>query len=158
MPERTISIRYDGERGLEWHEQWFRDLADRRGLAAVSSDVTSQSLCTPAHLAEAPKMIWGGEDLERLRAEGKLELSAEKTEALCRPITIHSQIFANEDGTTRLTVRAAERNEYPCLGYWTWIEDDLRLPGGFVDIEGPSQAEADAIAEEILAATPRAGD
>jgi len=155
MPEWTISFRYDEERGLAWHQVLFESLSTKRGLKLAGSGVEERAPCKPEHLAQAPQGIWDDQELDRLRAEGALELSPEKIEALCRAITIHTQVFANDDESIKITVEAAERNEFPCLGYWTWVEDDLRLPGGFVKIEAAGQTVIDAIGKEILAATSR---
>jgi len=150
-----MSFGYDATHTREWYENWFRRLAAARGLELVETTTETESICTPEKIEAAVGQFWDEEDVAKLRQEGKLDLLAEKIEKLCRPVTIRTDTFSNSSGSLKVVVDATEGNEFPCIGAWVWLEESVKLLGGFLTIEADDTAEIDAIAEEFLAATSR---
>jgi hypothetical protein len=155
MPERTMSFSYDATHTREWYENWFRRLAAARGLQLVGTTTAAEPICTPEHIEESVVHFWDDDDLAKLRQGGKLDLPAAKIDKLCSPVTIKTDTYSDPNGSMKVVAAATEGNEFPCIGAWVWLEDEVKLLAGFLTVEAEDRAEIDAIAEEFLAATGR---
>ncbi len=157
MAQRIASFAYDATYTREWYEDWFRQLAAGRDLALSESKTKTESIFTPDQLDAEVSEIWGEDDVAELRQAGKLDLPAEKIDALCGPVTIKTDIFSHPDSDLKLTIDATEDNTMPCIGGWVWMEDELPPIAGFLIIEADDKATVDAVAHDFLAATGRGG-
>jgi len=150
MPTRTLSFRYDAIHDRLWHERCFREMATKRGLRLTTNRTQTRTVFKPNDVEAAVGELWNQAEVRNLQKAGALPLSSERMDRLCRPVTIHTLVFQDESGSLKVTVEAAERNEYPCIGGDVWLAKELMLPGGFIDIESSDKREIDAISNEFV--------
>jgi len=151
MPRKTISFDYDKVRDRQWYCGRLGELAVRLHLRLIAETRDTQRGLTLYELEAAVNDLWCPEEIRRLQAEGVFPLARDRAERLCRPVLVETYVFENAAQTVKMTIRAAERNEFPCLGQDIWLAKDLTLPGGFVTIEASDRVQVASIADEILA-------
>ena len=152
MRKRIQPFTYDKVHTKDWYTQWFHELATEHGLHLVKSIEDRRAVFEPTQVEAAVHELWPEKRVQELRQLGVIPLSARRMERLCRRITIRRYVFENKARSLTLTVKAADCNEFPCLGIDRWLGEEMTLPGGFVEVSARDQADLDLIMAAIASA------
>lgn len=150
MATRILSFRYDAIHDRQWYERWFGAMAARRGLRLTTRCTQTRAVFGPNDVEAAVGELFNKAKVRELEKAGLIPLASDRVDKLCRPIAIDRHVYQDGSGSFKLTVETAQGNEFPCLGAWVYLGQELEFAGGFVTVECPAKPEIDAIADEVL--------
>ena len=143
------SFRYSAGKTRDACLEFFASLASRCEMTLVERTSCLHPGIPKENLAEIEKSCWRTSDYEKLKAEGLIPMSEVKAQQFMRSYNVDSYTYKTEGGEWVMVVKAADDNLYPCIGEWTWMDDDLKFSGGVVEIAVPDEITLKRMMDEI---------
>ena len=148
-----MSFRYNGRRTKRWYARVFSDIAHRYGLDLFKIRRLSRQVLEPRDLEAGEREIFSDIGTKGGRQRRVPSLSPERIEKLTGIINFEERVFQNKERTVKLIVQAADRNEFPCLMADVWVADDMKLPGGFIEVIADDKALIRSLRDALIGVT-----